>query len=213
MFTGIVEELGTVRTFAPAAGPMTGAGSGGARLEIAAVRVLADAEVGGSISVNGCCLTVVELGGPDATRGWFAADVVPETLARTSLGAMAVGARVNLERPVRLADRLGGHLVQGHVDGVGTVLTSDPAADGSTRMTFAVPESLLRHVVEKGSIAVDGISLTVALLGPEGFEVAVIPHTLANTTLGTKRPGELVNLETDVLAKYVERLMTVAAER
>ena len=119
---------------------------------------------------------------------------------------------MNLERPVRLADRLGGHLVQGHVDGVGTVLTSDPSADGSTRMTFALPESLLRHVVEKGSIAVDGISLTVAALGPDHFEVAVIPHTLANTTLGSKRPGELVNLETDVLAKYVERLMTVAVE-
>jgi riboflavin synthase len=209
MFTGIVEELGTVRAFVPVAGPTIG----GARIEVAAGDVLSDAELGSSIAVNGCCLTVVELGDDGASPGWFAADVVPETLARTALGSIVPGDRVNLERPVRLADRLGGHLVQGHVDGVGTVLTRDAAADGSTRMTFAAPEPLMRHIIEKGSIAVDGISLTVAALGPDRFEVAVIPHTLANTTLGPKPPGEFVNLETDVLAKYVERLMTVAVER
>jgi len=138
---------------------------------------------------------------------------VPETLARTSLGGVAVGDRANLERPVRLVDRLGGHLVQGHVDGVGVLQARDPEADGSIRISFSAPEPMMRHVVEKGSIAVDGISLTVAALGRESFEVAVIPHTLATTTLGSKQPGELVNLETDVLAKYVERLMTVTIAR
>jgi riboflavin synthase len=201
MFTGIVEELGSVRSITPNAG--------GARLEIVAKTVLDDAELGASIAVNGCCLTVVEL----LDDGW-AADAVTETLDRTSLGSLTAGDPVNLERPVRLADRLGGHIVQGHVDGVGTLRERVALPDGSTRMTFAAPPDLLRYVVEKGSISVDGISLTVASLddastndGSDTFDVAVIPHTLSVTTLGAKAPGDPVNLEVDVLAKYVERLL------
>jgi riboflavin synthase len=195
MFTGIVEELGTVRAVTP--------NSGGARIEIVAHQVLDDAELGASIAVNGCCLTVVEL----RDDGW-AADAVTETLDRTALGTLRAGDPVNLERPVRLADRLGGHVVQGHVDAVGTVRARTPLPDGSTRMTFTAPSDVLRYVVEKGSITVDGISLTVAALDDDGFDIAVIPHTLAVTTLGTRRPGDPVNLEVDVLAKYVERLLT-----
>ena len=194
MFTGIVEELGTVRAVVPNAA--------GARIEIAATTVLADAEVGASIAVDGCCLTVVALG-----DGWWAADAVEETLRRTCLGALHPGDRVNLERPVRLADRLGGHLVQGHVDAVGEVLERAQLPDGSARVRIGAPPTVLRYVVEKGSIAVDGVSLTVAEVDDEGFGVALIPHTLAVTTLGIKQPGELVNLEADVIAKYVERLL------
>ena len=139
--------------------------------------------------------------------GWWAADAVTETLERTALGSLAVGDPVNLERPVRPADRLGGHIVQGHVDAVGALRERTPLADGSTRMSFAAPASVLRYVVEKGSITVDGISLTVAALEPDVFAVAVIPHTLAVTTLGSKRRRDPVNLEVDVLAKYVERLV------
>ena len=205
MFTGIVEELGAVRAVEP--------NEGGARLTIAAATVLDDVVLGASIAVNGCCLTVVEL----LDDGW-AADAVTETLDRTSLGSLTAGDPVNLERPVRLADRLGGHVVQGHVDGVGALHARDALPDGSTRMKFAAPTAVLRYVVEKGSITVDGISLTVASLddspnaGPNAgaptFDVAVIPHTLAVTTLGAKQPGDPVNLEVDVLAKYVERLLT-----
>jgi riboflavin synthase len=200
MFTGIVEELGTVRAITPDAG--------GARLEIAAERVLDDAEIGASIAVNGCCLTVVEL-----HDGHWVADAVSETLDRTSLGSLRPGDPVNLERPVRLADRLGGHVVQGHVDAVGTLTRREPRPDGSTRMTFSPRgerrDQIVRYVVEKGSIAVDGISLTVASLDDRAgtFDVAVIPHTLAVTTLGAKQPGDPVNLEVDVLAKYVDRLL------
>jgi riboflavin synthase len=199
MFTGIVEELGTVRAITP--------NEGGARIEIAATCVLDDAELGASIAVNGCCLTVVELH-PDH----WAADAVTETLDRTSLGALRAGDPVNLERPVRLVDRLGGHVVQGHVDGVGTLGERTPLPDGSSRMTFAAPAAVLRYVVEKGSITVDGISLTVAALDDtdETFAIAVIPHTLAVTTLGAKQPGDPVNLEVDVLAKYVERLFATS---
>ena len=200
MFTGIVEELGRVRAVRPA--------SGGARVELEAGRVLDDAEVGASIAVNGCCLTVVEL-----HPGWWSADAVTETLDRTALGALAPGDPVNLERPVRAADRLGGHVVQGHVDAVGRVRACEPLPDGSTRVTFAAPPEELRYVVEKGSIAVDGVSLTVAGLEDDAFSVAVIPHTLAVTTLGHRRPGDAVNLEADVLAKYVERLLPVAQRR
>jgi riboflavin synthase len=194
MFTGIVEELGTVRAITP--------NEGGARIEIAATTVLADAVLGASIAVNGCCLTVVEF-----TDSWWAADAVTETLDRTSLGSLVAGSPVNLERPVRLEDRLGGHIVQGHVDGVGSLVTRDALPDGSTRMRFAAPAGLLRYIVEKGSITVDGISLTVAALHADGFDIAVIPHTLAVTTLGPKATGDPVNLEVDVLAKYVERLL------
>jgi riboflavin synthase len=194
MFTGIVEELGAVRRISHH--------DGGARLEITAHRVLGDAEIGASISVNGCCLTVVELG-----SDWWAADAVTETLDRTSLGALRDGDAVNLERPVRLADRLGGHLVQGHVDAVGTIVGKHPMGDGSVHVVVSAPREVLRYVVEKGSITVDGISLTVAAVLDDGFQVAVIPHTLAVTTLGARVAGARVNLEVDLIAKYVERLL------
>ncbi|HEV7526714.1 MAG TPA: riboflavin synthase [Acidimicrobiia bacterium] len=194
MFTGIVEELGRVRAITPNAG--------GARLEIDATVVLADATIGASIAVNGCCLTVVEV----ADSSW-AADAVVETLARTNLGELAPGDPVNLERPVRLADRMGGHLVQGHVDGTGTVHSRAPQTDGSELFRFDAPDDILRYVVHKGSITVDGISLTVAAVHDDGFAVAVIPHTLAVTTLGARDPGARVNLEVDLIAKYVERLL------
>lgn len=188
MFTGIVEELGQV------------AGRDGARLRISAATVLDDVFLGASIAVNGCCLTVVEWD-PTPGASWWDADVSEETFARTALGSLAVGERVNLERPVRLEDRLGGHLVQGHVDAVGEIVTGVP--DLQVRM----PSSLRRYVVEKGSITVDGISLTVVQPLEDGFTVAVIPHTSAVTTLGHKGPGSLVNLEVDVMAKYAEQLL------
>ena len=184
VFTGIVEEMGGV------------AARDGDRLRIACRRVLDDVTLGASIAVNGVCLTVVDFD----DRSWIA-DVSDETWRRTSLGDLAVGDPVNLERPVRLSDRLGGHLVQGHVDGVGEIV--EPAPDLRVRCA----SQLLRYVVEKGSITVDGVSLTV--VGPldDGFTVAVIPHTAAVTTLGHKGPGDHVNLEVDVTAKYVERLL------
>jgi riboflavin synthase len=196
MFTGIVEELGTVASVTPVAD--------GARIVIKAATVLEDATIGDSIAVNGCCLTVVDLGG-----GVWTADAVTETLDRTSLGALGEGSPVNLERPVRVADRLGGHIVQGHVDGVGRLVERAPLPDGSTRMRFEIPDRLLRYVVEKGSITLDGISLTVAAVDDDAatVDIAVIPHTLAVTTLGAKAPGDPVNVEADVLAKHVERLL------
>ena len=194
MFTGIIEELGRVRAIDRR--------EGGARLEIAATTVVADARVGDSISVNGCCLTVVDSG-----DGWWAGDVVIETLERTALGSLDAGEPVNLERPLRMSDQLGGHLVQGHVDAVGHVAAKSPLADGSTRFTFSAPPDVLRFIVRKGSVAIDGISLTVASLGDDTFDVAVIPHTLAVTTLGHKEQGAAVNLEADLIAKYVERLL------
>jgi riboflavin synthase len=194
VFTGIIEELGRVRAIDPR--------EGGARLVIAATTVLADARAGDSIAVNGCCLTVVDCG-----DGWWAGDVVIETMERTALGSLGAGEPVNLERPLRLSDHLGGHLVQGHVDAIGHVAAKAPLADGSTRFMFSAPPDVLRYVVEKGSVAIDGISLTVASLGDGAFDVAVIPHTLAVTTLGHKERGAAVNLEADLIAKYVERLL------
>jgi riboflavin synthase len=193
MFTGLVEELGRVRAVTPNAT--------GARLEIEATTVLDDATLGASIAVNGCCLTVVAF---DPT--YWAADAVEETLAHTCLGALRSGDPVNLERPVRLSDRLGGHLVQGHVDGVGRIRERMPLPDGSTRVGIEAPGHLLRYVVEKGSIAVDGVSLTVAGVDAAGFDFALIPHTATVTTLGTKEIGAPVNLEVDLVAKYIERL-------
>ncbi|HEX6312967.1 MAG TPA: riboflavin synthase, partial [Acidimicrobiia bacterium] len=157
---------------------------------------------GASIAVNGCCVTVVDHG-----DGWWAADAVIETLDRTTLGDLQAGDPVNFERPLRLSDRLGGHLVQGHVDAVGRVEAREPLPDGSTQVRCSAPPEVLHYVVEKGSITVDGVSLTVTAVDDAGFRVAVIPHTLAVTTLGTRSPGEGVNLEVDVLAKYVERLL------
>jgi riboflavin synthase len=204
MFTGLVEELGTVREVT--------ANATGARLEIEATTVLDDAVLGASIAVNGCCLTVIDFGGVEFGDGWWAADAVEETLRRTCLGALAAGDRVNLERPVRLSDRLGGHIVQGHVDGVGEIAEREVLADGSTRVSVSAPDAVLRYVVEKGSIAVDGVSLTVAAVDTESagrgtFEFALIPHTATVTTLGIKGPGAPVNLEVDLVAKYVERLI------
>lgn len=186
MFTGIVEERGRVRAW------------DGARLEVACSRVAADASVGESVAVNGACLTVVEAG-----DGVLAFDVSGETLERTALGRLSAGDPVNLERPLTLLSRLGGHLVQGHVDGVGVVTDLRREGDGAT-MTIRVPASLARYVAEKGSVAVDGVSLTVAGREADAFRVALVPHTLAATTLGERRPGDPVNLEMDVLAKYVE---------
>lgn len=197
MFTGIIEELGRVRSVSP--------NHGGARVELECRTVLDDAEIGASIAVNGCCLTVVEL----AEDGW-AADAQTETLERTTLGVLEAGDPVNLERPVRVGDRLGGHLVQGHVDGVGRVAERGPLPDGSTQLRFELPPELSRYVVEKGSITIDGVSLTVTDVAPSSFGVALIPHTLAVTTFGVRSPGDSVNLEVDVLAKYVERLLTAA---
>jgi riboflavin synthase len=196
MFTGIVEELGTVRGVTPHAT--------GARLEFQASVVLEDAHVGDSIAVDGCCLTVVEV---ERAESWWAADAVEETLRRTVLGELREGDPVNLERPVRLSDRLGGHLVQGHVDGRGSIAGRTMNSDDSLLMRIQASPELLRYVVEKGSIAVDGVSLTV--VGVEGscFSVALIPHTQQVTTLGRKRDGDTVNLEVDLLAKYVERLL------
>jgi riboflavin synthase len=184
MFTGIVEELGTVASLERP------------RLRLGATTVLDDVTMGASIAVNGCCLTVVAWG-----EDWWEADVSDETFRRTSLGALVPGDPVNLERPVRLEDRLGGHLVQGHVDAVGHVAA--PAPDLRIRM----PEQLLRYVVEKGSITVDGVSLTVVDVLDDGFTVAVIPHTCEVTTLGRRSAGDPVNLEVDVMAKYAERLL------
>jgi riboflavin synthase len=185
MFTGIVEEMGRVR-----------ARLGGGRFQITAGAVLGDLAVGDSVAHNGCCLTVVEIG-----DGWYAVDAVAETLSRTNLDDLQPGDTVNLERPVRLVDRLGGHLVQGHVDVAGEVVR--PAPDLRVR----VPPHLARYMVEKGSVAVDGCSLTVVGVQSDTFEVAVIPHTAEVTTLGRRRVGERVNVEVDVLAKYVERLL------
>jgi riboflavin synthase len=200
MFTGIVEEQGRVRRVTP--------NEGGARLVIDAGAVLDDAVLGASIAVNGCCLTVTEF-----DERSFAADAVIETLARTNLGDLAAGDPVNLERPLRLADRIGGHLVQGHVDATGVVRDRAPEPDGSTMITVEAPESVLRYVVHKGSITVDGISLTVARSDDDAFAVALIPHTLAVTTLGTRAVGARVNLEVDLVAKYVEALVSNTRER
>ncbi len=184
MFTGIVEELGSVASL------------DGPRLRLRASRVLDDVTLGASIAVNGCCLTVVAWG-----DDWWEADVSEETFRRTSLGSVRPGDPVNLERPVRLEDRLGGHLVQGHVDTVGEVVA--PAPDLRVRMS----SDLLRYVVEKGSVTVDGVSLTVVDVLDDGFTVALIPHTAEVTTLGRRSPGDPVNLEVDVMAKYAERLL------
>ena len=184
MFTGIVEELGRVRS------------RDGGRFVFEATDVTSDAEIGASIAVNGVCLTVVEHG-----DDWWAADAVDETLSRSNLGDLQPGDPVNLERPVRVGDRLGGHIVQGHVDAVGEILA--PAPD----LEVAIPDELRPYVVEKGSITVDGCSLTVVKPLPHSFTVAVIPHTAEVTTLGHKGPGDRVNLEVDMVAKYVESLL------
>ena len=193
MFTGIVEERGSIASVTPLANA--------AQLAIHGAVVLTDVRPGDSIAVNGVCLTVVELG-PD----YFTADVMDETLQRSSLKSAMVGTAVNLERAARLDSRLGGHLVQGHVDGTGEVV-SISVDEHWTVMQISLPKNLNRYVVEKGSITVDGVSLTVMSIDEHGFSVSLIPTTLQETTLGTRRVGDLVNLEVDAIAKYVERLM------
>jgi riboflavin synthase len=195
MFTGIVEGTGTVARLAAAAH------GSGARLAVDAPWLAGRLALGESVAVNGCCVTVAE-----PTPGGFAADLVAETLRRTALGGLQAGAGVNLERPLPLGGRLGGHLVQGHVDGVAKVLERTPVGDGE-EVRIELPPDLERYLVEKGSIAVDGVSLTVAGVGPGWFSVALVPHTLEVTTLGERRPGDPVQLEVDIVAKYVERLV------
>jgi riboflavin synthase len=193
VFTGLIEEAGVVAE--------VGAAPEGARLMTSAAAVLEGLSVGDSVAVNGACLTAVEV-----SAGGFAADCVAETLRRTSLGSLSAGDRVNLERPMRLGDRLDGHMVQGHVDGVGRVRGTRGEGE-STILEIAPPASLLRYIVEKGSIAVDGVSLTVAERLPDAFTVALIPHTMDVTTLGPGARDRAVNLEVDVVAKYVESLV------
>ena len=195
MFTGIVRERGRVAA--------VDGGAQRVRLTVEAPATASAVAVGDSVAVNGVCLTAVEAG-----NGTLAFDAVPETLARTSLGRLAPGAPVNVEPALRAGDPLGGHVMQGHVDGLAHVRSVEPEGDGRRIWIDASPD-LLRYTVEKGSIAVDGVSLTVAALDDAGFAVALIPHTLAETTLGDLETGDETNLEVDVLAKYVERLVTM----
>src|SRR3954447_10583161 len=198
MFTGIIEELGTVERLDTLS---SGEGGDAIRLTVRGPLVTGDAGLGDSIAVNGCCLTV-------ATRdeGTFTADVMHETLAKTSLGSLEPGSRVNLERAVTPTTRLGGHIVQGHVDGTGTVVRRTPSEHWEV-VEISLPSELERYLVAKGSITVDGISLTVVDVTAESFTVSLIPETLARTTLGFKQDGDLVNLEVDVIAKYVEKMV------
>jgi riboflavin synthase len=200
MFTGIVEELGTVASLErrPA----------GARLRIRCSTVLSDAQERSSIAVNGVCLTALDLT-PDS----FAADLAPETLALTNLGDLGPGARVNLERPVTPATRLSGHIVQGHVDATGALISLDELGDGNWWLKLLAPGELDRYLVRKGSIAIDGISLTIATLDPGPIVGAtIIPHTHANTTLGFVRPSARLNIEVDVLGKHIEKLLASSTE-
>ena len=194
MFTGIVEELGHVVGL--------DVGEDSARLTVSGPLVTTDAVHGASISVNGVCLTVVEHG-----EGRFTVDVMAETLSRSSLGALVPGARVNLERAMPATGRFGGHVVQGHVDGTATITHRTPG-DRWEVVTFSLPQALARYVVEKGSITVDGVSLTVSAVAATTFSVSLIPTTLEQTTLGQRAVGDTVNLEVDVLAKYVERMLS-----
>jgi riboflavin synthase len=193
MFTGLVQALGEI-TAKRAQGQAV-------RLVVRAPGPASEARIGDSVAVNGCCLTVVEIDGET-----LAFDVIPETLDRTSIGAQDVGGVVNLELPLRPTDRLGGHFVQGHVDAVGEMTGKTASGDGDVRLRFTIPDALRGHIVEKGSIAIDGVSLTVASVDADGFSVALIPHTLEVTNLGRMEPGAPVNLEGDILAKYVAAL-------
>jgi riboflavin synthase len=193
MFTGIVEDLGSVASL------------NGARLRVGSSVVAHDTAVGASVAVNGVCLTVVE-----RARDGLSFDLSDETMRRTALGGLRPGDRVNLERPVTPSTRLGGHIVQGHVDGVGRIASIEPGPDGGAWLSVEAPQEVARYLIEKGSIGVDGVSLTVAALDGARFSVALIPHTLDATTLGSASAGDPVNLEVDVIAKYVERLLEEA---
>lgn len=192
MFTGIIEEKGSVKRIE--------AGGDFCRIHIQAERVLEGTKVGDSIAVNGVCLTVTDI------NGGFVADVMPETLERSSLGRLAPGSRVNLERAMAADGRFGGHIVSGHIDGTGRIAEVKRQAN-AVWYRIAASEKLLRYIVEKGSVAIDGISLTVARVTGSDFSVSIIPHTLGETILSEKKPGDIVNLETDVIGKYVERLL------
>ncbi|CFX77679.1 Lumazine-binding protein [Syntrophomonas zehnderi OL-4] len=194
IFTGIIEELGTIKKIER--------GTNSSRISVQAEKVLEDVDIGDSIAVNGVCLTVTSF----ATTH-FVADVMAETLAKTNLNELSSGKRVNLERAMRLGDRMGGHLVQGHVDGVGTI-TEREKLDIAILFTIKAPSEVLAYVVSKGSIAIDGISLTVVDVSSDSFTISLIPHTAAVTTLGFKKPGDTVNLETDIIGRYIEKLIT-----
>ena len=196
MFTGIIEELGTIRSIRR--------GAASAVLSIGAEAVLSDLRIGDSVAVNGVCLTATGVDGSG-----FTADVMHETLRRSSLGALGPGSRVNLERAIAADGRSGGHIVSGHIDGTGTI-AERRRDDNAVWYTVSAPPALLRYIVEKGSVAIDGISLTVASVEADRFSVSVIPHTAAVTLLGAKGPGDVVNLETDIIGKYVERLLRPA---
>ena len=189
MFTGIVEEVGTI-------------GAAGARMKVQCRSVLADTKEGSSIAVNGVCLTAAKVE-PDG----FWCDLSPETLARTNLSALGEGSHVNLERPAAVGDRLSGHIVQGHVDGTAEFVSLDALSDGNWWLKVRIPQSLDRYMIHKGSVTLDGVSLTVASLEDRVLGVAIIPHTYANTILGSYRSGTTINVEVDVIGKYVEKLL------
>jgi riboflavin synthase len=193
MFTGLIEEMGSVRSMVR--------GSKSVRLTVAAIKVLSDVKLGDSIAVNGTCLTVV-----DFSASAFTADVMPETVDRTALAGLKTGDKVNLERTMAVGDRLGGHIVTGHVDGIG-IIQSKRRYDNALIIEINAPEQVMKYIVEKGSIAIDGISLTVVNYSDTAFTVSLIPHTASITTLGFKKEGDPVNLETDILGKYVERFL------
>ena len=193
MFTGIIEEIGKIKRVSR--------GNRSVVLEVEAYKVLEDTRVGDSIATNGVCLTVTSMG-----KGYFAADVMPETMSRSNLGSLRPGDRVNLERALCLNSRLGGHLVAGHIDGTGRI-SGKTQDENAIWITVAAAPEILRYIIEKGSVAIDGVSLTVAYVDEAVFKVSIIPHTQEETTLTSKKIGEMVNLENDMIAKYVEKLM------
>lgn len=195
MFTGLVEELGKVKRIER--------GVKSVRLTVSAQKVTSDVKLGDSIAVNGACLTVVEY-----TSAYFTADVMPETVARTALAALQPGDTVNLERTLRVGDRLGGHIVSGHIDGVGTITVKEHN-DNAVIVRIQTCSEVMRYIVEKGSVAIDGTSLTVVDYGSDWFTVSLIPHTAKMTTVGLKKTGEIVNLEADMIGKYVEKLLSL----
>lgn len=197
MFTGLVEELGKVKAISR--------GVKSVRLTVEASKVLEDVKIGDSIAVNGTCLTVVEY-----NENCFTADVMPETVDSTALANLKIGAKVNLERTLGIGDRFGGHIVSGHIDGIGTICAKDNNDNAVVVKIEASPE-VMRYIVKKGSIAIDGISLTIVNYGQDWFTVSLIPHSAAMTTLGFKKTGDVVNLETDIIGKYVDKLLSLSS--
>lgn len=193
MFTGIVEEIGIIKAIQK--------GKRSSTLQVKAEKVLSDVKIGDSIAVNGVCLTVTTFGG-----GIFSADVMPETMDKSNLGLLAVGSKVNLERALRLGDRLGGHMVSGHIDGVGSIVNKE-TDDNAIWISIECSKPLLKYIINKGSIGIDGVSLTVAYVDDKKFKVSIIPHTQDETTLCSKKLGTKVNLENDITAKYIEKFI------